>query len=390
MDFSLNDQQTAIQREIGELAAQLADPQLQQRDLAGEFSRPLWQVLHRHRFDTLFIERERGGRGYGAFDASLALEALGRHCQDSGLIFGLAAHLCACLQPLLKHGSPAQLDRWLPRIQQGLIGAHAITEPEAGSDVFAMQTRAVREGAGYVINGSKCYITNAPVADFLLVHARTGPGHRYFDFSTFILAANTPGVSISPVPHEKLGLRTAAMGDIRFEHVWVPEQDRIGAEGSGGPIFQVSMDWERTCLFALYLGVMQRQLALCVARSESRHQFGQAIAGYQAVSHKLVDMSLRLESARLALYKSAWQLDQGKPDNGAAAMAKLLVSDACVQNSLAAVQIHAAQGILSGEIERQLRNAMPAQVFSGTSEVLKNNLARQLRLAAAYRQDKDE
>ncbi len=386
MDFSLNAQQAAIQRGIAEIAAELADPQLTQRDLAAAFSRPLWQVLHRHGFSSLFVDTERGGLGYGAVDAALALEALGQHCQDTGLVFALSAHLCACLHPLLKYGKPAQLERWLPRVMQGQIGAHAVTEVEAGSDVFAMQTQAKKEGPGYVINGSKCYITNAPVADFLLVHARTGLGQGYFDFSTFILPADAPGVSISAVPHEKLGLRTAAMGDIRFEHVWVPEADRIGAEGSGGPIFQVSMEWERTCLFALYLGVMQRQLDLCVARSESRQQFGQAISAYQAVSHKLVDMSLRLESARLAIYKSAWLLDQGRPDSACAAMAKLLVSDAAMQNGLAAVQIHGAQGILCGEIERQLRNAMPASVFSGTTEVLKNNLARQLRSAVSIRQ----
>lgn len=389
MDFSLNERQQGIQRELARVGAQLTDPLLAQRDRNGTFSRDLWKLLNQHGLDTLVVAERLGGRGYGALDTAVALETLGRYCQDTGLLFALSAHLCACIHPLVTYADADQIARWLPRImQQGLIGAHAITEPEAGSDAFAMQTRAVKEADGYRLNGCKCYITNAPVADFLIVHARTANNNNFFDFSAFILDRQTPGVTISAVAHEKVGLRTTAMGDIAFDNARVSERDRIGAEGTGGPLFQASMEWERACLFALYLGLMQRQFEMTLARGESRRQFGRPIIENQAVSHKLADMYLRLETARLAVYKAAWHLDNGKRHSVSSAMAKLLTSESAVQNALDAMQIHGAYGVLTGEIERQLRNTLPATVFSGTTEVLKNNLVRELRATAVHRNTK--
>ncbi|MBI3898689.1 MAG: acyl-CoA/acyl-ACP dehydrogenase [Gammaproteobacteria bacterium] len=386
MDFAYSKKQQDIRQEIAQVCLQLVDPHLTQRDADGVFSRDLWKVLSAHGLDALLVPESFGGRGYGALDTAVALEALGEHCLDTGLVFAFAAHLCACIHPLVSYGGDELSRRWLPKIRaQGLIGAHAVTEIDVGSDVFAIQTRAVKEADGYRLRGQKTYITNAPVADFLIVHARTADNGNFFDLSTFILDRHAPGVTVSATAHEKVGLRTTAMGDIVFDDVWIGEHDRIGAEGSGGAVFQASMEWERTCLFALYLGLMQRQFDLTLARSESRQQFGQAIGDHQAIGHKLVAMYLRLETARLAVHKAAWHLDQGKSHPISSAMAKLLASDGAVQNGLDALQIHGAYGVLTGEIERQLRNSLPSTIFSGTTEVLKNNLARQLRTAAVRR-----
>lgn len=380
MDFSLNDRHVRIAAEVAALAPQLHDAQLQERDRLGLFSRDLWGMLCRRGLHMLPAPETLGGQGHGAADLAAALEALGEHCEDTGLVFALAAHLCACMHPLIQHGSAAQKQDWLPRIAQGgLLGAHAITEDQAGSDVSAMQTVAVRHGDGYRIDGLKRYITNAPVCDFIVVHARTHHSGSFLDFSTFILDRKTPGVHIDTQAHEKVGLRTTAMGDIRFEAVQVGEAQRIGAEGSGGPIFQASMEWERTCLFAMYLGVMRRQLRQTCRRAETRVQFQRPLIEHQAIAHRLADMKLRLEAARLATAKAAWSLDNPPADPSASAISKLLVSDACIRNGLDAVHIHGAAGVMSGDIERQLRNALPSTLFSGASEVLKNHLVRHLR-----------
>ncbi|MDT8997737.1 acyl-CoA dehydrogenase [Paucibacter sp. APW11] len=380
MDFSPHPLHARLVADIRRLAPALHDTQLGERDRLALFSRDLWGVLCRARLHVLPAADSFGGQAAGAAALAQALEALGEHCEDTGLVFALAAHLCACVHPLVAHGSAEQQALWLPRIaEQGWIGAHAITEEEAGSDVNAMRTMAVREGDGYRIDGVKRYITNAPVCDFVLVHARTADKGSFLDFSTFILPRNAPGLKISKQPHEKIGLRTTAMGDIHFEGVHVSEAQRIGAQGSGGPIFQASMELERTCLFAMYLGVMQRQLRLSCQRAEGRVQFGQALIEQQAVSHRLADMKLRLEAARLATARAAWSLDHPPADPSASAIAKLLVSEASIRNGLDALQIHGASGVLSGDIERQLRNALPSSLFSGTTEVLKNHLVRQLR-----------
>lgn len=380
MDFSPDPRHLRIAADIAALAPELHDSELVERDRLGRFSHALWRVLCRHGLHMLVAPEAFGGRGYTATDLVVTLEALGEHCRDSGLVFALAAHLCACVHPLVQHASPAQRAHWLPRIAAGgLLGAHAITEEQAGSDVSAMQTVAVHEGGGYRIDGLKRYISNAPVCDFILVHARTGHSGSFLDFSTFILERTAPGVHVSAQPHDKTGLRTTAMGDIRFDGVRVSEAQRIGREGSGGPIFQASMEWERTCLFALYLGVMRRQLHQTCLRAEARVQFARPLIEHQAVAHRLADMKLRLEAARLATYKAAWSLDHPHADPSASAVSKLLVSDACVRNALDAVHIHGAAGVLSGDVERQLRDAVPSTLFSGASEVLKNHLVRHLR-----------
>lgn len=381
MDFSLSPRHQAITAEVTTMAPLLADPQLQSRDSLSEFSHRLWRVLCQHGWHLLPVPEPFGGKGHGAFDMVIALEALGEHCEDTGLVFALAAHLCACVHPLVQYGNTDQKTYWLPRIGEGgQIGAHAITEENAGSDVAAMQTNAVREGNGYRINGIKRYITNAPVCDFIVLHARTANTRSFLDYSCFVLSRLTPGVNVSEPPHEKTGLRTTAMGDIHFDNVWIPASQRIGSEGGGGPVFQSSMEWERTCLFAMYLGVMRRQLQQTCRHAETRKQFGRALIEHQAVAHRLAGMRLRWETAQLCTYRAAWSLDHGHGNAAAAAVAKLVVSDAAVHNGLDALHLHGAAGVLSGDIERQLRNALPSTLFSGTTDVLKNQLVRQLRM----------
>ena len=383
MDFMMTPEQNQLLGRIEELAPRLVDDDLEQRDRQGRFSRPLWNRLCEAGLHMLSAAPEFGGDDSQAQDIALAMEALGECCDDTGLVFSLAAHLCACVHPIARYGRPDLRRRWLSRIgRDHLLGAHAITEQEAGSDVSAMTTRAAREGEHYRLSGRKCFISNAPACDFIIVHARTADSGSFFDFSAFVIDRSSPGLRIDDRPMDKVGLRTTEMGEVQLDDVRVHESDRLGEEGGGGPIFQACMARERTCLLALYLGSMKRQLRRCTGRLQNRRQFGKPLFDQQALAHRLVDMTVRYESARLACLHAAWSLDHGQDGEFAAAIAKIVVSEAAITKARDAVHLHGAEGILGGAVERDLRNALPSTLFSGGTELMKNQVARQLRFRA--------
>ncbi|EST35939.1 hypothetical protein N566_16995 [Streptomycetaceae bacterium MP113-05] len=323
-----------------------------------------------------------GGSGLDAVTAAAMMEALGFACPDTGFAFSVAAHLFAAVMPLVEFGSEEQKKTWLPALCSGeQIAAHCITEPEAGSDALRLRTRATRDGDCYVLDGAKCFTTNAPVADVFVVQAATTPGGGYFGLTTFLVKAGTPGLRVGP-RYDKLGLRGSPMADVYFDDCRVTEESVLDEEGSGAGIFSTSMRWERTCLFAAYLGAMQRVLNSTIVHVREREQFGMPLGGFQAVSHRVVDMMARQEAARLMLYKAANGLAVGDEDEIAPALAKIAVSEAAVQMGLDAIQLRGALGVLDGEAEALLRDAIPARIFSGTNEIQKNNVARALGLGS--------
>ena len=322
-----------------------------------------------------------GGSGLDAVAAAAMMEALGEGCTDTGFAFSVAAHLFAAVMPIVEFGTEEQKLRWLPALTSGeRIAAHAITEPEAGSDALRLRTTATRDGDRYLLNGSKCFTTNAPVADVFVVQAATAPGGGFFGLTTFLVEAGTPGLRVGQ-RYDKVGLRGSPMADVYFDDCPVPLDQVLAEEGMGAGVFSGSMKWERTCLFAAYLGAMKRVLDSTVDYVRERRQFGEAIGGFQAVSHRVVDMMLRYESARLMLYKAARGLVDGSDDQIGPALSKIAVSEAAVQLGLDAIQLRGALGILDGEAETLLRDALPSRIFSGTNEIQKNNIARALGLA---------
>ena len=346
---------------------------------ASEF-RNRWQLAGKQGIVGATIPDEYGGGGLDAVNAAAIMEALGHGCTDTGFTFSVAAHLFACLMPIAEFGTEDQKRRWLPGLCSGeRIAAHGITEPEAGSDALALRTRAERQGDHYVLNGGKCFTTNAPVADVFIVQAATRPGGGFFGLTAFVVEAGTPGLDVGR-RYDKVGLRGSPMADVHFDGCAVPVANMLGPEGGGASVFTSSMKWERTCLFATYLGAMRRVLDSTIGYVREREQFGTPIGGFQAVSHRVVDMTLRLESARLMLYRAAAGLAAGSEDDVAPALAKLAVSEAAVRLGLDAVQLRGALGILDGEAETLLRDALPARIFSGTNEIQKNNIARSLGL----------
>jgi len=346
---------------------------------AGEF-RHRWRLAGKQGIVGTTIPDEYGGGGLDAVNAAAIMEALGHGCTDTGFTFSIAAHLFACLMPIAEFGTEEQKRRWLPGLCSGeWIAAHGITEPEAGSDALALRTRAERQGDHFVLNGGKCFTTNAPVADVFIVQAATRPGGGFFGLTAFVVEAGTPGLDVGR-RYDKVGLRGSPMADVHFDGCAVPVANMLGPEGGGASVFTSSMKWERTCLFATYLGAMRRVLDSTIRYVREREQFGSPIGGFQAVSHRVVDMTLRLESARLMLYRAAAGLAAGSEDDVAPALAKLAVSEAAVRLGLDAVQLRGALGILDGEAETLLRDALPARIFSGTNEIQKNNIARSLGL----------
>jgi alkylation response protein AidB-like acyl-CoA dehydrogenase len=381
MDFSLS----ADQRELTDAAAAFARRELNQdlvkREDAGDFPRDAWRKCAEFGVQGLPVPAELGGAGSDVLTTALVMEALGYGCQDNGLLFSLNAQMWSVELPLLTFGTPAQQRAHLAGMVSGeLIGAHAMTEPGSGSDALHMHTRAERQGDHYVLEGTKQYITNAPVADVLLVYAvdRDRPGLS--GISAFLVNAATPGLTVTS-SFEKMGLRTSPMGEVTLHDCHVPVESRLGPEGAGMTIFNSSMEWERSCLFASIVGAMRRQLEACVGYARSREQFGKPIGKFQAVSSKLADMYMRLEAARSMIYRVAWLKDQGRSAPAEAAAAKLYTSEAWVRSSEDAIQIHGAWGYLKDAgIERDLRDAVAGTIYSGTSEIQRMVIARMLGL----------
>jgi hypothetical protein len=381
MDFSLSEEQRELKAAAVAFARKELDQDVAKREDVGELPMSAWRACAQFGIQGLPVPAELGGGGADILTTVLVMEALGYGCHDNGLIFSLNAQMWSLELPLVKFGTPAQQQAYLPGLLSGdLIGVHAMTEPDSGSDAFSMRTRVERRGDDYVLNGTKLYITNAPVADVVLVFAAHPGKPRLAGISAFLVDKSTPGFSVSR-SLEKMGLRTSPMGEIVLDDCLVPATSRVGPEGAGMAIFNSSMVWERSCILASALGTMQRQLEACVSHGRTRKQFGQAIGKFQGVASKVADMYLRLEAARLLVYQAAWLGQQGSPALAEAAAAKLFTSEAFVASSLDAVQVHGAYGYMKESgIERDLRDAVASTIYSGTSEIQRVILSGMLGL----------
>jgi alkylation response protein AidB-like acyl-CoA dehydrogenase len=377
MDFEPTQEQLAFREEV----TAFAQDALGARADGDGFSRDRWRRCAEFGIQGLAIPPEYGGRGADAVTIVLALEALGYGCQDNGLIFSLNAQMWACQTPIAKFGTDEQKQRYLPGFADGsLIGAHAISEPESGSDAFALTATAEETEDGYVLNGTKTFITNAPVADVLVIFASTDRSRGFAGLSAFLVDRGTPGLSVSE-PLSKMGLRTAQMGEVLLENCEVRRDRLLGEAGGGMAVFNSSMDWERGCILASTVGSMQRQLERSIAYGRKRKQFGKPIGKNQAVSHRIVDMKVRLEAARLLLYKLAWRMDQGRFSPLDAALTKLFLSESFLQSSMDTLTTHGGYGYLTDyEIERDVRDAIGGRIYSGTSDLQRNVIASYLGL----------
>jgi clorobiocin biosynthesis protein CloN3 len=376
MDFDLSPQQQQRVDHIRAGAGKL--PPAKPNGIAGKDS---WLAAAELGMTGLCLPTEHGGGGLGALDTALCLEAFCAGGADTGLAFGIAAHLLACGTVLADHaGDPVRAELLRGLTSGTVIAANAMTEDDAGSDLSRLATTAVADSDSYVLNGKKSFVSNAPLADVFITYAATAPSAGYLGMSAFAVPRTLSGLRIDS-PLAKMGLNGCAAAQVEFTDCRVPGRYLLGSENQGNSVFQRSMTWERACLPAIYLGAMEVQLDQCVDHAQNRRQFGRSIGNFQAISHRLATMKLRLETSRLLLYRACWYLDQGRSAVEAAALAKTAVAEAAVANALDAVQVFGARGYLAADgIGQQLQDAIPLNIFSGTTEIQREVVARSMGL----------
>ncbi len=382
MDFGLTPEQTELRRAVLAFARQYLNQDMEKRDETGTFSLECWKRCAAFGLLGLPMPAEYGGQASSLLTTVLAMEALGQGCIDNGLVFSLNAQMWACQMPILSYGTSTQKQEWLPKLISGeAIGAHAATEPGAGSDIFSLTTRAERVDGGYRINGAKTFSTNAPVAHVALAFAylpRAGDSQKLL--TAFLVPRDAPGVRFGQ-PMAKMGLRTSPMSEVVFEDCIVPESARLGPEGAGMALFSSAMEWERACIFAAHVGAMERLLEDCTKYARSRRQFGQPIAKFESIANRIVDMKVAIEAGRFLVYYAGWLHGQGKSPIMESAIAKLFVSETHVRAALDALQIFGGYGYMKGySAEREVRDALAGKIYSGTSEMQRKIIARCLGL----------
>jgi alkylation response protein AidB-like acyl-CoA dehydrogenase len=379
MDFDLTDDQERFRESVSEFARKELADVLTHGDL--EAFRTRWAACGRFGLTGLTVDSVYGGQGADAVTTVLALEALGHGSPDNGFLFSLGAHLWSAVTPIARFGTDEQKTRWLRGLCDGtLVGVQAMTEPGSGSDAFGLTTRATEAEGGWVLSGSKTYITNAPVADVFVVFATSDPERGWAGLTAFVVDADTPGLTVGQ-PFEKMGLQSSPMSEVFLDDCRIPADHVLAGPGSGMSVFNHSMDWERSCILATAVGTMQRQVEQSVEYARGRSQFGQPIGKFQAVSHRIVDMKVRVEAARVLLYRMAWLKSQGRRSDLDGSIVKLFVSEGWVQSSLDQLQLHGGYGYMrESGIEADVRDALAARIYSGTSEIQKNIIARHLGL----------
>jgi hypothetical protein len=374
VDFEWTPEQLRLRRGAEEFASSRLKDGVTERDRDGSFSRELWQACADFGLQGLLVPEQWSGAGQDLLSAIAVLEGIGSGARDNGLVFSVAAHAASCEAHLCAFGSAAQQREWLPGLVNGsVIGATAITEPDSGSNALGLATTAMPHGDEWVLNGSKTFVTNAPVADLFVVYARTGAG--FAGVTCFLLPRDAEGLTVGP-KIEKMGLRTSPMSQVYLNDCRVPVSAVVGGVGSGALIFSQSMEVERLLVMAPAIGVMERILARSTDHARQRTVGSTAIGKHQAIAHRIADMELQLEAARLLLYRAASQRMRRGTAARESALAKLAVSEAYVETCRSALQIFGGYGYtVEYEIERELRDALAATLYVGTSEIQRNLIA---------------
>jgi alkylation response protein AidB-like acyl-CoA dehydrogenase len=375
MDFSRTEDQQQLRQSAVAFARQA---------LAGDDPatfRERWRRCADFGVQGLTIPEAFGGGGLDLITAIGVLEGLGYGCRDQGLLFSLHAQLWSVEMPILRFGSDQQKKRYLPALCRGsIIGSHCMTEPGSGSDAFSLRCRATRREGRYVLSGAKTFATNAPEADVFVVFATLDPSMGIWGITAFLVDAPSPGLKVGR--HiEKMGLTSSPTAEVFFDECEVPMENRLGLEGQGTVIFNHSMAWERTCILASTVGNMEYQLERCVQYATERRQFGRAVGDFQLVASRLAEMKVRLEAARLLLYRGAFAHATGEDVAVHGAISKLFISEAAVQSAIDAVQVLGGYGYTREYLlEQDVRDALGSRIYSGTTEIQRLLIARALGL----------
>ncbi|NOQ36395.1 MAG: acyl-CoA dehydrogenase [Methylococcaceae bacterium] len=327
------------------------------------------------------VDAKLGGHNDSFAELIQVHRQLGKETRDSGLILSINAHLWGAVFPLITYGTIQQRQRWLPTLLAAeMVAGHAITEPQAGSDVNALTSTAIATENGFILNGHKRYITNTPIADALVVYARLDD-----KLSAFLIKSDDEGVTFNDTPQVS-SCSTATMGDVLLENCSIPADRLLGKIGAGAMMIQNALELERAFIFAGISGIMEWQLETVINYSRERKINGGHLGQHQAISHKIAEMKLRLDTINLWLNQCANLKNNHKRLTLASAQTKLYASEAFLQSSLDAVHIMGASGLLEGQQMNGLVNdALGSRLFSGSSEVQKNMIAALLGTGDAYK-----
>lgn len=376
LNFQLSDEQRMIRDLARDFAEKEILPLAEEYDQSGEFPWPVVRKAQETEMMNLNVPEEYGGPELGVLEECIVNEELAYAC--SGIHTALMLNSMAAW-PILLAGSEEQKQAYLPRLtERGELAAYALTEPDAGSDVAGIKSRAIRKGDEYILNGSKAWLTNSPVSSFYVVFAKTDPEARHKGISCFVVDREWEGVTVGD-PLHKLGQHAAHTGELFFEEVRIPASNRLGEEGEGFMITMRVFDRTRPAVSAAAVGVARRALDEAVKYATERTAFGKPIGHQQGVSFILADMATAVEASRLLVWQAAWLVDNGFSNAKQAAFAKLFAADAVMQATVDAVQVFGGNGY-SREypVEKLMRDAKIYQIFEGTSQIQRVIIGREL------------
>ena len=375
MDFGYTEEQRMLRRMVREFAEKEIAPRAEEIDATDTFPHDLFQRMGDVGLLGLPFPPQYGGSGADYHAMVIALEEVAR--VSGSMAITLDAHTSLCCEPIFHFGTDEQKKRYLPGLLSGQrIGAFGLTEPQAGSDAGATQTRAVRDGDAWVINGQKIYITNGSIADVIVITAKTDPEAGTRGISAFIVEAGTPGFKPGR-DEKKMGLKGSVTSELFFENCRIPPENLLGEENRGFHQFLSTLDAGRIAIAAMAVGLAQGACERSVDYAKDREQFGRPIADFQAIRWMIADMATGIDAARLMVHRAAWLKERGQPYTKEASMAKLLASEVSERVCHKAIQIHGGYGyVREYEVERMYRDQRLCQIGEGTNEIQRLVISR--------------
>lgn len=375
MDFNFTPDQLALKKMAQDVAAKEITPYALEMDHKGEIKPDLIKKLDDAGLINLVVPEEYDGPGLDALSIALIYEELGKAC--AGVATTIAANALASY-PVILMGNEEQKKHFFEVINSGKLAAFALTEPGAGSDAGAVATSATKDGDHYVLNGTKCFITNGGMAEIYVIFANTRKSAGIRGLTAFIVERNTPGFSVGK-EEDKMGIRASNTCELILDNVRIPETNRLGKEGEGFKIAMKTLDAARPLVGAVSVGIAQAAFDVAVKYSKERVQFGKPIASFQLVQQMIADMAMSIEASRLLVYKACWLKDAGLPFATEAAMAKCYASDTAMTVTTNAVQVLGGYGYIKEyPAEKYMRDAKIMQIYEGTNQIQRLVIANQI------------
>ncbi len=372
MDFTLSKKHEMVKNLFKDFAEKEVKPYAQETDETECFPREIVDKMAKCGFLGIPVPKEYGGQGCDILTYAMCVEELSKVCGTTGVI--VSAHTSLCIDPILTYGTPAQKEKYVPKLASGeWLGAFGLTEPGAGTDAQGQQTKAVLDGEEWVLNGSKCFITNGKEADVYIVIAVTGiiekRGGKTKEISAFIVEKGTPGFTFG-TKEKKMGIRGSSTYELIFTDCRIPKDALLGAKGKGFGIAMHTLDGGRIGIAAQALGIAEGALEATIKYVQERKQFGRTIAQFQNTQFQIADMATKVEAAKNLVYKAAKAKETQKVYSLEAAMAKLYAAEVAMEVTTKAVQLHGGYGyIREYDVERMMRDAKITEIYEGTSEV---------------------